>query len=448
MRLTVLGGGGFRVPLIYRALATEPDGPEVDELVLHDLDPARLRRIVAVLEEIAAEPGLLRRPRVRSTVDLVEAVSGADFVFSAIRVGGAAGRVCDERSALSHGVLGQETTGAGGICYGLRTVPVAVQIARAVRRHAPDAWLINFTNPAGMVTEAMSAELGDRVIGICDSPVGLFRRVARALGVPLETAWFDYAGLNHLGWLRRVLVDGRDVLPDLLADDTKLAGIEEARIFGPDWLRALGTIPNEYLYYWYYNAEAVRAATESAATRGEFVLRQQGDFFDGDLAGSSLAAWERTRREREESYMADAREVSEAGERESEDLEGGGYDRVALQLMSAIANDRRTTLILNVRNVSALECLDRDAVVEVPCQVDRHGARPLAMGALDAPATGLVTAVKAVERLTIEAALAGSREGAVRALALHPLVDSVSRARGIIDVQLRENPELAKVLVR
>lgn len=448
MRLTVLGGGGFRVPLIYRAIATEPDGPDVDELVLHDLDPSRLRRIAAVLEEIAALPDLRRRPRVRTTTDLVEAIRGTDFVFSAIRVGGAAGRVCDERSALSHGVLGQETTGAGGVCYGLRTVPVAVDIARAVRRHAPRAWLINFTNPAGMVTEAMSAELGERVIGICDSPVGLFRRVARALDVPVDSAWFDYAGLNHLGWLRRVVVDGQDVLPTLLADDHALGSIEEGRLFGTDWLRALGTIPNEYLYYWYYNAEAVRAATEASATRGEFVLRQQSDFFDAaDARESGLAAWERTRLEREASYMSDARAVSDAGDRESEDLDGGGYDKVALQLMRAIARDRPSTLILNVPNVSALDCLDRDAVVEVPCHVDRHGARPLAMGSLDAMATGMVTAVKAVERKTIRAALDGSRAAAVHALASHPLVDSVTRARAIIDTELRECPELAKVLV-
>lgn len=450
MRLTVLGGGGFRVPLIYRALSTEPEGPDVEDLVLHDLDPVRLRRIAAVLEGLAASPDAIRRPRVHLSTDLAEAVSGADFVFSAIRVGGLAGRVCDERSGLDNGVLGQETTGAGGVCYGLRTVPVAVDIARTVRRHAPGAWLINFTNPAGMVTEAMSAELGDRVVGICDSPVGLFRRVARALDVSPSEAWFDYAGLNHLGWLRRVVVDGRDVLPDLLADDTALGSIEEGRLFGPDWLRSLGAVPNEYLYYWYFTDEAVRAARAAEATRGEFLLRQQGAFFEADpqTPAESLAAWERTRREREETYMADARDVSGAGERGSEDLEGGGYDRVALQLMRAIAHDRATTLVLNVPNVTALEGLDHHAVVEVPCHVDRHGPRPLAAGVLEPSAAGMVTSVKAVERQTIHAALAGSRAAAVRALALHPLVDSVTRARRILEDQLDRSPELAEVLVR
>ena len=226
MRLTIIGGGGFRVPLVHRALMSEDSG--VDTVVLHDVDPTRVRAIKAVLDESAGG----RRPEVLIEDDLAKALTGTDFVFSAIRVGGLRGRTCDERSALAEGVLGQETTGAGGICYGLRTVPVALRIAEAVREHAPSAWVINFTNPAGMVTEAMSRVLGDRVIGICDSPVGLFRRVARALGIDVADAWFDYAGLNHLGWLRRVLVDGRDALPGLLADDDALGSFEEGQLFG------------------------------------------------------------------------------------------------------------------------------------------------------------------------------------------------------------------------
>lgn len=451
MKLTVLGGGGFRVPLVYRALISEAAAPEVDELVLYDLDLGRLERIAAVLRGMVAPLGRSSHPRVRLSTDLAEAVGGADFVFSAIRVGGLAGRVCDERSGLANGVLGQETTGAGGVCYGLRTIPVAVEIARAVRVHAPRAWLINFTNPAGMVTEAMAAEVGDRVVGICDSPVGLFRRVARALRIGSEDAWFDYAGLNHLGWLRRVVVDGRDVLPDLLADDAALATVEEARLFGSDWLRTLGALPNEYLYYWYFTEEARLAAQAAPATRGEFLLGQQQAFFEAGIEADpkeSLAAWERTRREREETYMADAREVSGAGERESEDLDGGGYDRLALRLMRSIAYDEPATFVLNVPNLTALEGLDSHAVVEVPCHVDRHGPRPLAVGSLDPWAAGLVTTVKAVERETIHAALAGSRAAAVRALALHPLVDSVATARRILETQLQQSPELMRVLVR
>lgn len=441
MKLTILGGGGFRVPLVYSALAAE--NSDVTTIVLHDTDPERVRSVQAVLEERSRAGG----PELVVEDDLATAIRGTDFVFSAIRVGGLAGRSCDERSALSEGVLGQETTGAGGVLYGLRTVPVALRIAEQVREHAPDAWVINFTNPAGMVTEAMSSVLGDRVIGICDSPVGLFRRVARALDIDMSRAWFDYAGLNHLGWLRRVLVDGRDLLPQLLADDDALGSFEEGKLFGASWLRALGAVPNEYLYYHYFTRDAIGSITQADATRGEFLLRQQQAFYGA--AGESGAAerWDAVRREREATYMAESRKASGAGDRDEADLDGGGYDRVALALMRAIAADERVTLVLNVRNRSALPGLDADAVVEVPCLVGRNGAHPLAIGALDPHMTALVNSVKTAERATIDAARTGSRSAAVKALAIHPLVDSVTTAQRILATELAELPDLRSVLV-
>jgi 6-phospho-beta-glucosidase len=425
VRLALLGGGGFRVPLVHGALLA---GGDVTELVLHDVDAGRLAAIERVLAEQAA--GVPEAPRVRTTTDLVTALSGADFVFSAIRVGGMRGRRLDEQVARAEGVLGQETVGAGGIAYGLRTVPVADALARTIAAVAPRAWVINFTNPAGLVTEAMAARLGDRVLGICDSPVGLCRRVARALGVDPATASFDYAGLNHLGWLRAVRVGGEDVLPRLLSDVDALESFEEGKLFGADWLRALGALPNEYLHYYYFAREAA-----DSQSRGAFLLEQQRGFY----AAPSLASWERTRLERESTYMAETRE----GERDAADLDGGGYEKVALALMRALAHDERTTLILNVRNGSTLPGLPPDAVVEVPCAVDADGARPLAAGPLPDHALGLVTAVKAVERATIEAAATGSRDAALRAFALHPLVDSVTVARRLLDGYVAAHPELA-----
>jgi 6-phospho-beta-glucosidase len=445
MRLTILGGGGFRVPLVHRALLADEGPGRVTELVLHDLDPARLRTIGRVLADAEAVSGRTG-PRLRVETDLATALHGADFVFSAIRVGGLAGRVCDERAALDRGVLGQETTGAGGVCYGLRTVPVAMHVARTVRRVAPDAYVINFTNPAGMVTEAMARVLGDRVVGICDSPVGMFKRVARALDVPVERAFFDYAGLNHLGWLRRVLVDGRDLLPALLHDPAALLTTEEGRLFGPEWLATLGTVPNEYLWYWYFSSDAVAAAVRAGRTRGEALLEQQAGFWADEAEQGAFARWERARAARETSYMADSRDAAGAGARDQDDLDGGGYDRVALQLMRAVARDERTSLVLNVPNRHSLPGLDADAVVEVPCQVDANGWRPYALDPLDAHAAGLVATMKAVDRLTIEAADSGSYAAATRALALHPLVGSVTVARGILDTQLAALPELRSVI--
>ncbi|MER6914433.1 6-phospho-beta-glucosidase [Streptomyces sp. NPDC000594] len=443
MRLTILGGGGFRLPLVYGALLADRGEGRVDRVVLHDVDAGRLSAVARVLADQAA--GVPDAPVVEVVHDLDEALRGADFVFSAIRVGGLAGRAADERIALAEGVLGQETVGAGGIAFGLRTVPVAEEIARRVARIAPDAWVINFTNPAGLVTEAMARHLGDRVIGICDSPVGLGKRVARVLGVDPGTAWFDYAGLNHLGWLRGVRVAGRDRLPELLADPVLLGSFEEGRLFGAEWLRSLGAIPNEYLHYYYFNREAVRAYREAELTRGAFLQRQQDAFYRTlERPGApALATWERTRAEREATYMAHSRQAAGAGEREAADLESGGYEQVALALMRAIAQDRRATLILNVRGRGVLAPLDADAVVEVPCLVDANGAHPVAVEPLPAPAAALVGAVKAVEREILAAAESGSRDRAVRAFALHPLVDSVAVARRLVDAYTAAHPTLA-----
>ncbi|XVV05675.1 6-phospho-beta-glucosidase [Actinosynnema sp. CA-248983] len=418
MRLAILGGGGFRVPLVHRALVG--DGL-VDELVLHDVDPARLARVQEVLSQPPAPASIVPRDtdnsdlRVSATTDLDEALLGADFVFSAIRVGGLSGRAVDEQVAHAHGVLGQETVGAGGIAYGLRTVPVARDIARRIAEVAPQAWVINFTNPAGLITEAMADHLGDRVIGICDSPYGLCRRVERALGV--EGARFDYAGLNHLGWLQGVYVDHDNLLPRLLSDDDKLRSFEEGRLFGAEWLKALGVIPNEYLHYYYDTRDAM------GDDRGAFLLHQQKRFYDGEVD------WETTRLEREATYM----------KQERDSLEGGGYEHVALKLVHAIANDERTTLILNVRNGSTLSTLDQNAVVEVPCTVGANGAKPDAVSPLPDHAAALVQTVKAIDRLVLE----GTYPAALKAFGLHPLVDSTKTAKSLLDTYLDRHPELA-----
>ncbi len=414
------------MPLVYRALAREDGG--ITDVVLHDTDPLRLRVISSVLDAIDGGP------RVHVAGDLDDALRGADFVFSAIRVGGTAGRVRDERAALAEGVLGQETVGAGGLLYGLRTVPVAVHIAERVRALAPSAWVVNFTNPAGIVTEAMAAVLGDRVIGICDSPVGLVRRAARAAGADPDAVDYDYLGLNHLGWLRSLHSGGRDLLPGLLADPAALGTFEEGRLFGAPWLAALGSLPNEYLHYYYFRRETLAAARTAGETRGAFLARQQGAFFDRAAEEPSAAAalWEATRREREETYLAEARSASGGWQRDADDLDGGGYDRVALALMRAIATDRPTRLILDVRNAGTVAALPDDAVVETVCEVTGAGARPLP-GAAPGPAElGLMLQVKAAERATIAAATTGSRRTALRALALHPLVDSPAVADRVL----------------
>jgi 6-phospho-beta-glucosidase len=340
-------------------------------------------------------------------------------------------------------VLGQETTGPGGICFALRTIPVMTQLAEAMAARAPGGWLINFTNPAGMVTEACQQVLGPRVVGICDSPSGMCRRVARALGRDAHELWFDYFGLNHLGWLQGVRDGDRQVLPDLLADDDALETFEEGRLFGPEWLRSLGMIPNEYLYYFYYGADTVEAIRQSPQSRGAFLLEQQRFFYErhDESPAAALASWRSTRHDRERTYMAEARAAAgEAGDHDVE--ENSGYESEAMAVLEAIARNTREVLILNTANRSALSFLDAGAVVEVPAIVGKAGPVPVALGEVPSHARGLVTTMKDVERTTIQAALSRSPELAIKALALHPLVPSVNRAREIFEGYRARQPEL------
>ena len=474
MKLTILGGGGFRVPLVHEAVATAATGLTVDEIALHDVDPSRLATISAVIEgqgeHLTAEGRAVALPRLLATTDLREALTGADFVFSAVRVGGAGARTVDERVALGLGLLGQETIGPGGLAYALRTLPVALEIARTIAEVAPQAWTINFTNPAGIVTEVMRSVLGDRVVGICDTPIGLVRRVGRLLGADLVAgergAEVDYVGLNHLGWLRSVRLEGTDRLPGLLADDAALEEIEEARLIGKDWVRADGALPNEYLFYYLHTDEAIRRITAAATTRGEFLAKQQGDFYlaaaeaDGRGPGeacctSPLDLWRATLHEREATYMAESRDE----ERREEDVAGGGYQEVAMRLMTAIATGRRERMILDVGNIAAgredapaseriVPELPADCVLEVLCEVDGDGVRPLPIAPIELGRLGMMSALRSSERAILEAATTGSREAAWRGFSTHPLVSSPALGRALLEGYEAGHPQIAQLLAR
>jgi 6-phospho-beta-glucosidase len=443
MKLTLIGAGGFRTPVIYRAIAAGEVTTRYDQVAFYDIDQARLDRIGCVLDGIADELGT--RPPVTMTTDLDAAVDGADVVYCAVRAGGMAGRILDETAALAQGVIGQETTGPGGITFALRTVPIVTSIAEVVARRAPNATFVNFTNPVGLVTEAIRPILGDRVIGICDAPLDLCKRVAGALGRPSEDLWFDYFGINHLGWLRGVLDGGRDVLPGLIADRSRLETFEEGRLFGADWLRSVGMIPNEYLYYYYFNAEALEGM-QTGRVRSAFLAKQQAAFYAGHGSPEeALRDWRRTHAERESHYM------EEAWSGRDDAMEGivaargpGDYGRLALNLVDAMQGDGCQVMILDVPNRSSLPFLDAEAIVEVPCIIGRGGVVPAAIGDVPLEAQGLILAVRAAERVAIQAALSGSRELAIKALALHPLVPSVDVAGRILDGYLAGQPALAE----
>lgn len=448
MRLTILGGGGFRVPLVYRALSRGRHAGLITKLTLHDTDQDRLEAMANVLTAMDTTAPETDRPEVTISTELDEALAGADVVFAAIRSGGMQGRISDERVALNHGLIGQETVGAGGISYALRSIPEMLHIARRLNELNPQAWLINFTNPAGVVTEALQQVLGNRVIGVCDSPIGLVRRAARAAGIQASGSLHgvDYVGLNHLGWLRELEHDGVDQLPALLSDERRLSTFEEGRVFGPRLLRVLGALPNEYLFYYYFRAEAARALTGAARTRGESIAAQQEELYEqlaqagGGLGPNAFQLWDAARRSREEGYLAEAR--SEDEQRDEADLAGGGYEEVALATMNAVLTDTRTQLILNVRNGSTIACLPPSAVIEVPSTVDASGASPLPVGPLTLHQRGLMTQIKGVEQAVIHAVTAGDRDSALHAFALHPLVDSANLAEKLLSGYEQEFPQL------
>ncbi|MET1064916.1 MAG: 6-phospho-beta-glucosidase [Arthrobacter sp.] len=461
MRLMIAGGGGFRVPLVYRALCAGPFAGLVRELVLYDVDPGRLAAIRAVLDSFAGQDALraARLPAVRATTSLAEALSGTDVVFAAIRPGGTAGRTADERVALDLGLLGQETTGAGGISYALRSIPRMLELAAQMRRHCPDAWLLNFTNPAGMVTEALVPVLGRKVVGICDSASGMVHRAAHAAGVALREGRLDgvgYYGLNHLGWLYRLESGGGDVLPGLLADAGALAGFEEGRLFAPRFLAELGCLPNEYLYYYYETEHALAGIRSAATTRGESIDRQQSELYPrlAEAGPRAYPLWDAARRSREEGYLAEARP---SGERRDEtDLAGGGYERVALAVMRALTGGGQAELILNTPNTAggaaAIPGLPADAVVEVPCQVTPDGVVPLRQERPAPAQLALLRRVKDTERLVVAATTRapgttgpGRRKAALAAFAGHPLVDSRDLAEKLLAGYEGAFPELVQL---
>jgi 6-phospho-beta-glucosidase len=294
------------------------------------------------------------------------------------------------------------------------------------------------TNPAGIVTEVMAATLGPRVVGVCDSPTALVRRACAAAGVDPgsrlaqvpDGVEVDYLGLNHLGWLRGLRVDGSDRLPGLLADPDALKRTEEGRLFGADLLQALGAIPNEYLYWYYARSEALRDVQRAGRTRAEHVRAEQQRFFAAAAAdpGRAAALWAEANDERNRSYFAELR----SGERDAADVEAGGYEAIAIGLAAALTAGTGAAparLILNVRNGGTVPALAPDAVIETVCQVDGDGAVPLPAPPPSAHELGLMSTVKSCERAIASAALTGSAADALRAFALHPLVGSLEAAR-------------------
>jgi 6-phospho-beta-glucosidase len=412
VKIAVVGGGSTYTPELIEGFARRAGVLAVDELVLQDVSADRLDVVGGLARRILAAqrfPG-----RLVTTTSLESAVDGAVAVLVQLRVGGQQARLVDETLPGRFGLLGQETTGPGGFAKALRTVPVVLEIADTVAKLArPDAWIVDFTNPVGIVTRAL-LDAGHRAVGLCNSAIGFQRHLAGAFGVDPDRVRLDHAGLNHLTWIRKVEVDGVDRLPELL-DSAELGEVAGGSGLPPELLRTLRAIPSYYLHYFYRTDEAVRAQS-SGRQRAEQVLEIERTLL--------------------EMYADPALDHKPAL---LEQRGGAYYSEAAAALVTSLLTGDGGHHYVDVRNDGTLAGLPAEAVVEVPAVVDTAGPHPVPVDPLPPEMLGLVQAVTAYEVLTIEAARTGDRGTALRALLANPLVRQWDVAVPLLDALLEAN---------
>jgi len=406
MKLTVIGAGSTYTPELVSHLSQL----DVDEVALQDVDAERLEVVGALAERMLARAGF--EGRVLRTGDHDAAIDGASFVLFQIRVGGQQSRLQDETVPLRCGCIGQETTGAGGFAKAMRTVPVMLELAeRVAERAAPGAWIVDFTNPVGIVTRALLDE-GHRAIGLCNVAITFQRLIARLLEVEPERVHVDQVGLNHLTWIRAVELDGGDVLPDLLAryGDELAAEIELPRSVLDD----LGVLPSYYLHYFYAH-DRVLAAQQEGVPRAQTVAEIERELL---------------RLYRDPSLTEKPALLEQRG--------GAFYSEAAVGLVRSLSTGDGAVHVVDVRNNGTLAGLADDDVVEVPARVTKEGAAPLAQAPLAPELLGLVQHVAAYERLTVEAATTRDHVVARKALLAHPLIGQVEMVDGLVDALVAE----------
>lgn len=410
LRICVIGGGSSYTPELIEGFIEKQDELPVHSITLMDNDPRKLEIVGGLAQRMVEAANT--RIKILMTNDLEHALEDAAFIINQIRVGGMEARILDEKIPLQYGVIGQETTGPGGFAKALRTIPVALRIAQTIERLSPEAFLINFTNPAGLITEALVRYSPVSVIGLCNLPIGAEMRLSKRLAVARNRLRLDWLGLNHLNWIRGATLDGVDIWDQVfqqeLAEAQEYAG--DGWHFSVNLLEDLGMIPCGYLNY-YYNHDLLLAKQMNAAkTRGEEVQEIEDKLMEMYL---------------DPELMEKPKLLEERG--------GAYYSKAAVDLISAIANDKEEIHIVNTVNRGAIGNLPAEVVVEVPCMIDGNGAHPLKTDALPVEIRGLVQVVKSYEELTAVAGTEGSRRQALLALLAHPLTPSYQAAQGLLD---------------
>lgn len=411
LKLTVVGGGSTYTPELIDGFWRRADRLPISEIVLLDNDPDRLDLVGGLARRILGRvdwPGQLTLTASRET-----ALEGANFVLLQLRVGGQAARFSDEKLPHTFDLVGQETTGAGGFTKALRTVPVVLELADIVaQRAAPDAWIVDFTNPVGIVTQAL-VDAGHQAMGLCNVAIGFQRRFAERFNVAPDHVFINQVGLNHLTWIRHVVVDGTDRLPQLLDEDGDVLA-RDLRL-DVERLRSLNAIPSYYLRYYYREKEVV-AEQRNSSTRAEQVMEIERELLE---------------MYRDPTLTEKPALLGSRG--------GAYYSEAAVQLIASLHDGRGDLQVVDIPNRETLPGLEADAVVEVPARIDRDGAHPIAQAPLDPESAALVRQVKTYERLAVEAARTGDREVALKALEANPLAGGSEVAVALLAAQLDAN---------
>lgn len=454
-KLAVIGGGGVRSPFLAKSLAKQAQTLGIHEIVFMDTNVKKLKMFGKLSQKIAY--GIDPNIRFSLTSDVVDAVKDADFVITTIRSGGDESRVFDERTALNEGVLGQETTGAGGFAMALRSVPVLLELCENIVTYAhKDVLVCNFTNPAGIVTQALRDAGYDFVYGICDAPSGFEKQLIKALGITEDEFEMQCFGLNHLSWFRNFTVNGRDVYDELMAKESLYTNTE-LRYFDKDVVELIGDrdLPNEYLYFYYYRDRAVASILHSKKTRGEIILeinqRMMAALEKVDTDRNPEKAFEifiQHYFERENQYFAiesgTVREKHKTLPTLSEFIDApddAGYAGVALRFMNAYVTGTPVKMVLSVPNMGAISFLNDNDVVEITCNIQKDEVTPVPVDTVDEMQKHLIQTIKYFERNTVKAIRERNKTLAIKALMFHPQVNSYPIACTLLERYLQEYHE-------
>jgi len=415
-KITVVGGGSSYTPELIDGFIQNEKNLKVGEIALFDIDEERLEIVGGMAKRMVNYAEM--DTRVTTSSSRQPAIEGARFVLSSMRVGQMAARIKDEKIPLKYDVIGQETTGPGGTFKAFRTIPVTLDIAREMERYAPDAWFINFTNPSGIMTEALLKHTNLNVVGLCNNPINTIAAMAEAFHVKDSDVFLEWVGLNHVNWVRRVYVKGQDVTQMLMDRLEEFRDIEEMPQYDPDLVRTLGVFPTYYLQYYYYHPHKVAEAKAAEKTRGETVYEVEKELM---------------RMYADPKVLKKPEELSKRG--------GARYSEAAVNLILSLMLDRRDVQIVVARNGTSLPDLPPDASVEVPCVVGANGVTPLSMGPLPESIRALCQQAKAWESAVVKAAVSGSRRDAILAMMQNPLVPDFPTAVSLVDDMLEAHKE-------